>query len=160
MMDLEQIKDRVSQGELIEKIIEGIDWKEFEKVVGDILRTHEFNVYNSFRFKTKKNYEIDVIGVKQNIILCIDCKRWKGGRYKNSGLKNAISKQKKRVSEFIKFLKKNPNGKKFFGVEIKKMKLVPFIVTWLEEDLKMYDNVVVVPVWKLNEFLLNINEYT
>jgi Holliday junction resolvase-like predicted endonuclease len=160
MINLEQIKDRVSQGELIEKIIEEMNWKEFEKIVGEILRTHDFNVYNSFRFKIRKNYEIDVIGIKQNIILGIDCKKWKGGRYKNSGLKYAISKQKKRTVEFINFLKNNPNEKKFFGIEIKKIKLVPLIVTWLEEDLKIYDNIVVVPIWKLNEFLLNISEYT
>jgi Holliday junction resolvase len=136
MINLEQIKDRISQGEMIEKIIEGMDWKEFEEMVGEILRTHDFNVYNSFRFKTKKNYEIDVVGIKQNIILGIDCKRWKGGRYKNSGLKYAISKQKKRVVEFINFLKKNSDKKKFFEVEIKKMKLVPLIVTWRKKTLK------------------------
>ncbi len=160
MINLEQIKNRISEGEEIEEIINEVSWKEFEEMVGEIIKTHDYNVYNCFRFKTNRNYEIDLVCVKENIILNIDCKQWDRGRYKNTGLKYAVSEQKNRVCELVKFLKRNVISKKILGIELKKTKFIPLIVTWFEEDLKKYDEVIVVPVWKLNEFLLDISEYT
>ena len=157
MISLGQIQQRILRGEEIEKTLEGIDWKEFEEFVAQVFEKHEFNVFRNFRFKTKKRYEIDILAFRNGLIVAVDCKKWKRGRYKRSGLKHAVQTQVERINELRKFLfeeftlqdKFNPKSTKFF----------PLIVSWFEEDLTEYKNVFVVPVWKLNQFLLSLSEY-
>jgi len=153
VIDLNKIKQRILQGEQIEEIIEEIDWKEFEELITEILKNHDFKVYQNFRFKTRRRYEIDIFGIKGNSILTIDCKQWGRGRYKKSSLKNAVDSQKERTEELKKFLKNN------LIIKTQGKKLIPLIITWLEEDLTEYDKTLIVPIWKLNEFLLNMSDY-
>ena len=42
MIDLDQIKHRIIKGEQIEKIVEEINWREFEELVKNILKKHDF----------------------------------------------------------------------------------------------------------------------
>jgi len=158
MIELEQIKQRIQQGEEIEKIIGEIDWKEFEELVSKILKKHDFETHHNFRFKTKRRYEIDIVAVKKKILLAIDCKQWGRGRYKKTGLKYAIQDQKERVKQLKKFLKNNLIGKSKLKVS-KGVKFLPLIITWFEEDLLEHENVFIVPIWKFNQFLLNQSEY-
>lgn len=158
MIELNEIKQRILEGEQIEDIIQEIDWKDFEKLVINILIKHDFQTYHNFRFKTERRYEIDVIGIKEKILLAIDCKQWGRGRYKKTGLKYAVQEQKERVKQLKKFLKNNPIPKSKLKIS-KRVKFIALIITWFEEDLLEYENVFIVPVWKFNEFLLNISEY-
>lgn len=158
MITLDQIKQRVLQGEEIEKIVGEIDWKEFEELVSKILKKHDFETHHNFRFKTKRRYEIDIVAVKKKILLAIDCKQWGRGRYKKTGLKYAIQDQKERVKQLKKFLKNNLVAE-LMKIS-KRIKLIPLIITWFEEDLLEHENVFIVPVWKFNSFLLDLSEYT
>jgi hypothetical protein len=158
MINLEEIEQRIRKGEEIEKIVEEIDWKEFEELVMSILEEHDFQAYHNFRFKTDKLYEIDVLGVKRNLILGIDCKRWNKGRYKKSGLKNAVKAQKERVKQLKRILEENIMTRDVLDIS-EKLKTIPLIVTWFEEDLMEHDGVFIIPVWKLNQFLLSLSEY-
>jgi len=158
MIDLDLIKQRIQQGENIEKIVEEIDWKEFEELVMEILEKHNFLPCHNFRFKMNRLYEIDVLATKNDLILGIDCKKWDRGRYKKTGLKYAIEDQKQRIKQLEKMLKKDEITKDILNLP-KKTRIIPLIVTWFEEDLIEHEKVFVVPVWKLNQFLLNISEY-
>lgn len=160
MIKLDQIKQRVLGGEEIEEILEEIDWKEFEEFVAEILKKHGFKTHLNFRFKTKKRYEVDVLAVKGNLSLLIDCKYWKRGRYKKTELKYAVENQEKRVEELKNFLGDNLNLQKQLELFLNNVKLIPLIVTWFEEDLLKYEETLIVPVWKLNHFLLNLSENT
>lgn len=158
MLSLEEIKERILRKETIENIIKDINWKEFEKLISEVLEKHDFKIKQNFRFKTKRRYEIDILAIRNGQILVIDCKYWNSGRYKKSSLKSAIIKQKERAKELEKFLKKNIVAKKMLKVQ-KSSRFIPLLATWQEEDLVEYENILVVPVWKLNEFLLNISSY-
>ena len=158
MTDLNEIKQRIQQGEEIEKIVEEIDWKEFEKLIVEILKKHDFNVHNNFRFKTDRRFEIDVLAVKDKTSLLIDCKQWGRGRYKKTGLKYSVEEQKERAKQLKKFLKNNPIAQAELNIK-KTMKFIPLLVTWFEEELLEHENTLVIPVWKFNEFLLSISEY-
>jgi len=158
VIDLNEIKQRIQQGEEIEKVVEEIDWQEFEKLIAEILKKHDFNVHNNFRFKTSRRFEIDVLAVKNKISLLIDCKQWGRGRYKKTGLKYSVEKQKERAKQLKKFLKNNPILKTKLKIK-KSTKFIPLLVTWFEEELLEHENTSIVPVWKFNDFLLNINEY-
>jgi len=156
--DLNKIEQRIQCGEEIEKIIKEIDWKEFEKLIAEILKKHDFNVHNNFRFKTNRRFEIDVLAIRHKTTLLIDCKQWGRGRYKKTGLKYSVKEQKERTKQLKKFLKNNPIAQVKLNIK-KTVKFIPLIVTWFEEELVEHENVFIVPVWKLNEFLLTLSEY-
>ncbi len=158
MIDIEKIKDKILKGEQIENIIEEIDWKEFEELTMRILNNHDFTVFQNFRFKTERKFEIDIIASDVNNLLAIDCKQWNRGRHKKTSLKYAVEEQKYRLEEFKKFIKNNPIAKNKFQIN-EKIKFTPLIVTWFEEDLLKHEDTFVVPVWKLNQFLLSLSEY-
>jgi len=92
------------------------------------------------------------------MILCIDCKSWSRGRYKKSGLREAARLQEERVNELKKFLKKSLTKYMKFKKE-KKIRFVPLVITLFEEDLTREGSTVFVPIWKLNSFLQEIENY-
>lgn len=147
MIDLDEIKTRISKGEQIEDIIKQISWQEFESFVSKIFTEHDFDVFQNFRFKANKRYEIDILSVSNNIVFAVDCKQWSRGRYKKTALKKSITEQTKRVKELKKVL---------VG---ENLRVIPLIVTLFEEDIVEHKKVWIVPIWKLNEFLLNLSSY-
>ena len=142
MIDLEEIKRLVLEGEELEHILERVDWKEFENTVAEIFKANGFSVRQNFRFGEKRRNEIDILARRGEVVFAVDCKHWKGGRYKKSQLKVACEKQKKRC----RFL------------ELMHRKVRPLIVTLLDEDLMEENGVYIVPVWKLNSFLLSFEK--
>ncbi len=159
MFDLEEIKNQLQSGKNIEKIFEKFNWKDFEEAITEIFRSNGFVVKQNFRFKTKRRYEIDIVGVTGNICVCVDCKDWSTGRYKISVLRKAITEQENRLKEFKKFLKKNFIAQKILRTE-KASLFLPLLVTLVEEALIKQSQTYVVPFEKLNAFLLEIEKYT
>lgn len=155
---LNEIESHLKKGKNIEDILENYDWKKFEKMIAEIFQENGFYIKQNFRFKTRKRYEIDVVAVKGNRIFCIDCKWWGKGRYKKTGLKRAIESQEKRVKELHKFLKKNPIAKHMLKIT-QSYKINPLIVTLHEEDTIKENDTFVVPVWKLNRFVTDVEDY-
>jgi len=158
MVDIEKIKQRIHQGEQIEDIVEEIDWKQFEEFIIEILKNHDFIAFQNFRFKTERRFEVDILASDGNNVFVVDCKHWDRGRYKKTGLKYAVEEQKYRLEELKKFIKNNFVAKNKFKIT-EKTRFTPLIITWFEEDLLKYEDTFVVPVWKLNQFLLSLSEY-
>jgi Holliday junction resolvase-like predicted endonuclease len=157
-MELEKIRKDILSGKAIEEVAREFSWKEFEEFVAEIFRENNFRVKRSFRFKTRKKYEIDIIAIKQKTVLCVDCKEWGKGRYKKHGLKNSAKNQERRIKEFKSFLKKNPIVQDLLKID-SQYNFYSLIVTLLEEDLIIEGATFFVPIWKLNSFLQNIEEY-
>lgn len=149
---LDKIIFELSKGEDIEDILEKYDWKKFEKVIAEIFRENDFLTRQNFRFKTKKRYEIDVIAVKNNQVICVDCKWWRKGRYKKSGLKTAIKLHEKRTKEFEKFLKENSIAQSLLNIE-ENFVTNSLLVTLYDEAIVKEGETLIVPVWKLNSLL-------
>ncbi|MEM5802091.1 MAG: restriction endonuclease [Candidatus Aenigmatarchaeota archaeon] len=156
MLDLEKIKQQLEK-ESLEDALERYNWEDFEKFVAEIFRYNGFEVRENLRFKTKRRYEIDIFAKRFDLIFCIDCKRWKKGRYKKSGLKRAAKLQEERILQFKKFLTRNPIARNI--LKIKKIKIIPLIITLFEEDLIKVNNTLFVPLWKLNSFLQEVELY-
>lgn len=156
-MRLEEIRKDMLKGKPLEEVLENFNWKEFEDTVAEIFAINGFKIKKNFRFKTSKRYEIDVIAVKDEHVLCVDCKEWGRGRYKKTSLIYAVEKQEKRTKEFRKFLNKNLIARSSIG--IKNQSLEPLIVTLFQEDLIKEKEVFIVPVWKLNSFLIEIEKF-
>lgn len=155
---IDEIESQLKRGVNIEDVLEKYDWKKFENIVTTIFQENGFHTKQNFRFKTKRKYEIDVIAVRSSEIFCIDCKWWSRGRYKKTGLKNAITSQENRVKEFQKFLKKNPIEKSMLKIN-PRYTVYPLVVTLHEEGMIKESNTFLIPVWKLNKFITEIEYY-
>ncbi|MGC8812440.1 MAG: NERD domain-containing protein [Candidatus Aenigmatarchaeota archaeon] len=141
----------------IEEDLRRLGWKNFEKATQEIFEFNSFKVKRNFRFKTKRRYEIDLIAIKDNFNFCVDCKHFGKGRYKKSEILKAIKKQEERTEQLKKFLKLNLVAKETLG--IKATRIYPLVVTLFEEEIIKENQTFVVPVWKLNSFLNEIENY-
>ena len=159
MIDLEEIKNQLLSGKVVEDIFKNFDWKNFEESVSNVFIENDFFVRKNFRFKTKRRYEIDIVAVKSPLVICVDCKGWASGRYKTSALRKATSKQEERVNEFRKFVKRNPIAKEILKIK-NTFSFSSLLVTLVEESLITENKTHVVPFEKLNTFLLEIERYT
>jgi hypothetical protein len=158
MIDLEKIKVEVAKGKALEEVLKNFDWKDFEEIVAEIFRRHDFLVKKNFRFKIEKRHEVDILAIRRNLVFCVDCKRWSGGRYKKSGIKRSVEEQEKRTNLIKNIIDKNPILRKTLKIE-SNPEVKPLIITLMEEDLTKEKNTFIVPVFKLNSFLLEIENY-
>ena len=101
--------------------------------------------------------EIDVIGLKNKTLLVIDAKMWGVRSGKASALRTAIDKQKERTVRLSNQLDRL--AKKMTKLKGGTYELIPIMVTWLVEEVEIHQGVPVIPVFKLNSFLLAISEY-
>lgn len=152
MVDLQKLERKVLRGGRLEETLEDFDWKEFERTVGEIFRQNDFRVRKNFRFKTKRRYENDLIAIRNEIVICADCKRWAAHREKSWGIVKAAKEQEKRTAELKKFVRVNPIARDL--MKIPEATFVPMIVTLYQENLLRKGKTFVVPVKKLNSFLL------
>jgi hypothetical protein len=137
-MNLEDIKTI----EDLERVSKEAVWQNFEVLVGFIFEANDFQVIvNKVRTFNKKRRQYDVIAKKSDRTYLIECKKWSGNRYRLSALKKAIEQHKERT-EFYRILTEED--------------LIPIIVTFIEEDIKFYEDMPIVPIFRLNSF---INEF-
>ncbi|OLS30099.1 MAG: hypothetical protein ThorAB25_12010 [Candidatus Thorarchaeota archaeon AB_25] len=150
----------VEQGASIGEIVELLTWKDFEGFVASILTANSYQCVESFRRRGNSlmhGMEIDVIGVKGTTIITIDAKMWGIRSGKASALKKAAEKQKTRTKELSEELDRL--AKKMGKLSPKEYQLLPVIVTWLVEEVELHEGVPVVPIFKLNSFILDFDQY-
>jgi hypothetical protein len=150
----------ISQGVTFAEIVDLLTWKDFEGFVAEILAENSFRCVESFRRRGNsliRGMEIDVVGVKGRTIIAVDAKMWGVRSGKASALKTAAEKQKKRTTELSSELDKL--SKKLSTLAEGKYTIFPVIVTWLVEEVELHEGVPVVPVFKLNSFILDMDQY-
>jgi hypothetical protein len=140
--------------------MELLTWKDFEGFVAAILTEHTYQCVESFRRRGNSQMhgmEIDVIGVRGATIIAIDAKMWGIRSGKATALKTAAEKQKTRTQELSEELDKL--AKKIGKLSAREYQLLPVIVTWLVEEVELHEGVPVVPIFKLNAFILDFDQY-
>lgn len=153
-------KRAIQIGARIGDIVELLTWKDFEGFVAAILISNNYKCVESFRRRGNSlmhGMEIDVIGVKGMNIIAIDAKMWGARTGKASALKTAAEKQKNRTQELSVELDRLAD--KLGSLEGREYQLFPVIVTWLVEEVELHEGVPVVPIFKLNSFILNLHQY-
>lgn len=156
MPDLERISRQVLRGKPIEDAVGKFDWREFEGIVGDIFRRNDFRVRNNFRFKTSRRWEVDLVAVRGSTVFCVDCKRWSAGRSKRWGIAKAAKEQERRTAAMGKFFKSNVLARSLMGVP--NGRFVPLMATLHEEEILKEGSTFVVPLKKLNSFIVQSDE--
>ena len=150
----------VTHGVSFAEIVDLLTWKDFEGFVAEILSENSFRCVESFRRRGNsmiRGMEIDVVGVKGHTIIAIDAKMWGVRNGKGSALKTAAQKQKKRTQDLTWDLDRL--SKKLSSLNRGIYTIFPVIVTWLVEEVELHEGVPVVPVFKLNSFILDMDQY-
>ena len=119
----------------VESVSEYLTWQDFESMTGLILEKKDFDVTKNL-ILTKPRMEIDVVGIKMDIALLIDCKHWK--TMSKSALNDIVKKQVERVKRYV---------------SDENISALPVIVTLHQEEIQFIENVPIVPIMKLSSFL-------
>ena len=126
----------IKSGVPIEEASRDVDWKDFEGLVAEILESKNFEVVRNFRMK-KPTMEIDVVGIRLDTAVLIDCKHWK--RMSNSALEEIVQKQVERVKHYVSITNE--------------IMAAPVIVTLYQEGVKLINKVPIVPIIQFSSFI-------
>jgi protease II len=134
-MDFEDIKSIQD----LQRVSRENVWQNFERLAAFIFEKNNFQVkINVIKTRNKKRRQYDVVARRGDKTFLIECKKWAGNRYRLSALKAAIEKHKERV-EFYR--------------DITNEDATPIVVTLIEEEIKFYEDMPIVPIFKLNSFI-------
>ena len=124
----------IQMGAPIDEVSRSLDWKNFESLTAEILDANEFETTRNLVLK-KPRMQIDVVGIKSDVAILIDCKHWK--KANQSALENAVKKQIERTKRFLK------------TKDVKAA--IPAIVT-LHQEIRFIDKVPIIPIFQLSSF--------
>ncbi|MFA5303641.1 MAG: hypothetical protein WC393_03840 [Candidatus Nanoarchaeia archaeon] len=117
------------------------DWKSFEKFIAQVLELHNFKSFWNVNLTLNGiRRQFDVVARKGSVIIGIDCKFWDNKKTKKCGLVSSAIKQKERC------LLLND----LFGLNITSL-----IVTNKEDLCGCFENINIVPLNRLNSYLLD-----
>jgi Holliday junction resolvase-like predicted endonuclease len=147
-----------SLGADVEHISNLLCWQEFEEIAALALKNNGYIVENNVRFKhAGHRWEIDVVGCRKPLVICIDCKHWQRGMAP-SVLKRIVDSQVERTKALVDSL---PNiALKLECTKWKKAKFIPSVLSLISGTFKFYDKVPVVPVLQLQDFINQLPAYT
>jgi len=152
----------IQLGSDFEQICKFLEWNEFESIAAQAFEANWFLVLKNFRFKHGgKRWEIDVLGCREPLVVCVDCKHWRRGWSRTATIK-AVEAQIERTRALADAL---PNYyQKARLTKWKSAKLIPLILSLVPGPLKFHNNVPIVPVLQLrdliNELPLEANSLT
>ncbi len=150
----------IALGAETENVVNLLSWKDFEGLVAGILGENDYRCIESFRRRgTSKmqGMEIDVIGARGQRIVAVDAKMWGVRTGKSSALKSAAGRQRKRTARLCGEIERLAD--RIGGLHRGTYTLTPILVTWLVEEVILSEGVPIVPVFKLNSFILEISNY-
>jgi hypothetical protein len=129
----------------LDRVSKEIIWQNFERLAAFIFEKNDFEVkINTVKTFSKKRRQYDVIANRGRQIFLIECKKWAGNRYRLSALKKAVEQHRERTT---------------FYKNITDEDAIPIIVTLIEEEIRFYEGVPIVPIQKLNSFINELDKY-
>jgi len=141
----------VTTGADIQHISTLLHWQEFEQISAIALKYNGYSIHNNIRFKHEnKRYEIDVIGCRKPLVICIDCKHW-ANTITPSALRKIVEQQTQRTKALSDTL---PNTKlKLECTQWDTAKFTPAVISLMPSTCKFHDQVPIVPVFSLQDFI-------
>jgi len=126
-------------------VAEGSAWQDFERLAAFIFEKNGYLVtVGTVKTRNRQRRQYDVIARKDGRTLLVECKRWSGGRYRLSALKRAVGTHRERA---------------LFYESITGEDAVPVIVVLIEEEIRVFEGVPLVPVHRLNAFIGELDAY-
>jgi len=148
----------IELGADVESVSGFLQWKEFEDIAAVALERNRYSVTRNLRFRhAGRRWEIDVVGCKKPIVLCIDCKHWHRSMYP-SVLKKIVEEQVERTFALASSIP-NPSYKRIEFASWNKVELVPAVLSLVAGRFKFYGDVPIIPVLQLQDFLNQLPAY-
>lgn len=144
------------EGADLERVCRLLSWQEFEEIAVRSLWASGYSVFKHFVFKSNDHRrEIDVIGVGQTLVVCLDCKHWMKGIRGKVGEKIAA-----RQIERVQGLVENAESRSRLGISTgRTLYFVPAIVSLFDAGPRFISQVPIVPILKLNSFLSSLDPF-
>ena len=141
----------IQLGADLEKACKFLQWNEFENVAAAAFEANNFTVIKHFRFRRAgRRWEIDILGCKEPMVACVDCKHWRRG-WRRSAIIRAVESQVERTQALTEAF---PSLHKEVGLaNWKRATLVPVVVSLVPGPFKFYNHVPIVPILQLQNFL-------
>ncbi|MGQ9726299.1 MAG: hypothetical protein ACUVQW_00565 [Candidatus Bathycorpusculaceae bacterium] len=147
----------IELGADFERVCSFLGWKEFEGMTAVILERNGYAVEKNLWFRhAGKRWEVDVVGYKKPIVICIDCKHWHYGMHP-SALKKVVEEQMKRTIALAESLSALVG--KFEFATWDRAKIVPAVLSLVPGRFKFYDEVPIVPVLQFQDFINQLPAY-
>jgi len=146
----------LEHGADFERICRLLSWQEFEDITVKSLEANGFSTVKHFVFSSGDcRQEIDVVGVRDLLVICTDCKHWM------KGLRGAIAEEiaGKQVQR-VESLASNEAVKHKLGISATDaMFFIPVVVSLVDANPRFIGGVPIVPALKLNSFLSSIDPF-
>jgi len=141
-----------------ERVCSFLDWGEFENIATAAFEANYFMVKRGFRFTASgRRWEIDIVGFKESVVACVDCKHWHHG-FRTAATIKAVEAQVKRTEALANAL---PTLHDKIGLKNwKNSILIPIILSLYPSPLKFYEKTPIVPILQLQNFLNEFSAYT
>lgn len=144
--DIDRIKASLLSLQLgcdIQECSKILSWKDFEHFTSELLNLFEYNTRVNIVL-SKPRAQLDVIGIKNNFAITIDCKHWK---YNN--ITSLTTYAEKQIRRTLLWLQR----------EKKINKALPMIITLNPSNIRFINRVPIVPILNLKSFLNEFDKY-
>jgi len=135
----------------LEGVCKALGWLEFENIAAMAFEYDGFTVKRRFRFKwTGRRWEIDVLGLREPLVVCADCKHWLHG-WRRSAIEKAVELQvarTKTLADALPLLRE-----KIELTNWKSATLIPAVLSLVPGPFKFHGGVPIVPILQLQNFL-------
>jgi hypothetical protein len=157
MQRLELAVRALRRGADLENVSSLLQWREFEAMTGIAFENNGYLIAKNLRFKHEgRRYEIDVVGYRRPLVVCVDCKHWHHSISK-AVVERVAKDQTARVYALANALP-HPNIRLEF-YSWSSARFVPVILSLITSECKFCAGVPVVPILKLQDFLDQLPAY-
>jgi len=149
--------EAINLGADLEAVSGFLQWHEFEDIAAVAFERNIYRVRKNLHFKHRgRKWEIDIVACKKPLAICMDCKHWHHGMYPST-LKKIVEEQVERTFALADFLPRLSG--EIECASWNTVKLVPAVLLLVPSKFKFYDNVPIVPVLQLQDFLSQLPAY-
>lgn len=151
MMRMQLAIKALSMGADIEDLSRLLLWQEFEEIAGVVLHHNGYVVKRNLRFKQgSRRMEIDVVGCRDPIIVCVDCKHWQRA-LSTSSLNRIVEAQIQRTRALADSLP--IVASELVCQKWNHGRFIPVILSLVPGVDRFHDSVPVVPVLQFQDFV-------
>jgi len=151
ILAIEALKANADAG----RVCRVLDWREFEELTSKALEANCFSVTKHLMFKhSGRRCEIDVVGSKEPLLMCADCKHWKSGLGPGR-IQTAARKQFERMRYLAEEM---PRQASRLGITAwNRAVILPTVITLSDTTRGLHEGIPIVPILRLQSFLKELN---
>lgn len=151
LLAMEALKANADVG----RVCRVLDWREFEELTSKALEANGFRIAKHLVFKhDRRRHEIDLIGSKEPLLICADCKHWSSGLGRMR-VQTAAKRQFERIRSLAGEM---PGLADRLGITAwRRAVILPTVITLSDTTRGLYEGIPIIPILRLRSFLNEFN---